>query len=497
MNELGIALTFDDVRLRTAYSECLPSDVDLITRFSTNVPLKIPIVSAPMDTVTNSLMAIALAKLGGLGIIHRNLSPEQGCSEVLTVKTHLNVLIHNPICVYSDQKMIEVLNLRSDQGLTFHSFPVLNHENQVVGLLSEESFDFCMDLEASVGSIMSTDFLSAKVPTDIDTAYKAMLQGKSKVLLLIDDQCKLTNMYVWSDVEDIMTQSRVGYNLDANGQLYVGAAIGTGEKAVENALGLQEAGANVIVIDTAHGDSKLVYETLRCLKKDSDFHTDIVVGNISEAASAKRLAKAGADGIKVGQGGGSICTTRIVAGIGCPQFTAIYNCATAIKELKLKTPICADGGIKNSGDIPIALGAGAHCVMVGRILAGTDEAPGEKINIGGIPHKSYRGMGSIGAMRDNAASRQRYGQETDSKDQLVPEGVEGAVPYQGPLSAVLHQYIEGLRRGMGYTGTKTIEDLQENAKFWRITGAGTRESHPHDITITAKAPNYPNSGGYS
>jgi IMP dehydrogenase len=317
-----------------------------------------------------------------------------------------------------------------------------------------------------------------------------MMERRKKVLPLVTVTNHIAGMFVFSDVKRIVTGSKSNYNIDSQGHLLVGAAIGVGSAEIERAILLAEAGADVICIDTAHGDSKDPAETLRVLKNESTLkNTDIIVGNVSEGPSARRLVDAGADGIKVGQGPGSICTTRIIAGIGCPQVTAVYNCAKAVKD---EVPLCADGGIKYSGDITIIIGAGAHTVMIGKLLAGTDESPGEKVLINGVPHKSYRGMGSLGAMRDSAASRERYGDTStsSSKDLLVPEGVEGVVPYKGSVLSEIHQLVEGLRRGMGYVGAATIEELREKAEFHRISNAGLQESHPHGLRVAHDAPNY-------
>jgi IMP dehydrogenase len=336
---------------------------------------------------------------------------------------------------------------------------------------------------------MNQNPVSMPAGTSIADAYNVMQMSKQRDLPLIDVNNCVVGMYAFSDVDRIMTNSQENYNVDPVGRLRVGAAIGTGKKEIERAVLLVESGADVIVIDTAHGDSRPVYDTLKVIKEHSFLKgIDVVVGNISEGDSAKRLVEAGADGIKVGQGPGSICTTRIVAGIGCPQVTAIRNCSTAILDSDI--PICADGGIEYSGDIPIALGAGADSVMLGGLLAGTDEAPGQIVNIKGIPYKTHRGMGSVGAMLSSETSRQRYGQEEATKDRLVPEGVEGIVPCRGKVESQIHQLLEGLRRGMGYVGASTIQELQDKAKFYRITPAGLRESHPHGVIITADMPNY-------
>jgi IMP dehydrogenase len=489
MEQIGLALSYNDVRLRTKYSEISPADVCLKTNFSRRITLHIPITSAPMDTVTESKMAIALAKAGGIGIIHRSLTPENQAEEAARVKYHLNGLIAKPICVKGENTIREIEDLRIKNGYGFHTFPVIDKAGKMIGLLTNSDFVFCDDANLTAKDVMSKDVHTAKEGTDLESAFENMRARKKKVLPLIDKENRVKGMYVFSDVKRIKNGSSSGYNTDQSGQLRVGAAIGTGEDELVRAESLIQHGkVDVIVIDGAHGDTRSVIEsTLKPLKNRFP-DIDIVVGNISEGPSAKRLVDAGADGIKVGQGPGSICTTRIVAGIGCPQVTAVYNCARAIEGSGI--PVCADGGIIYSGDITVAIGAGAHCVMLGRILAGTDETPGQIVNRHGVPHKIYRGMGSLGAMQDNQASRQRYGQQGTGKDQIVPEGIEGAVPYQGAVEKVLHQNLEGLRRGMGYIGAREIKDLQERAEFYRISSAGLAESHPHDVEHIQDSPNY-------
>lgn len=482
----GRALSFDDVRLKTDYSVVDPASVDISTFFSQRVGLKCPIVSAPMDTVTESRMAIAMALAGGLGIIHRNFTSEAQVAEVVCVKTYLNALIQVPVCVYGDQTMEEIENEKQAKKYGFYSFPVLDHEGNLIGLLTEDDFTFCADYSLTAESIMKQGLVTAPATESIEEAHAIMQSSGLKALPLVDGDGKLSGMYVFSDVRRIMNNSHEGYNVDLEGHLFVGAAIGVGDTAIEQALLLADAGVDVLVIDTAHGDSLKVFETLKSLKQQLDPRVDVVVGNISEGDSAKRLIEAGADGIKVGQGPGSICTTRIIAGIGCPQLTAIDNCASAIADSGI--PVIADGGINNSGDITIAIAAGAGCVMMGRLLAGTEEAPGDVTVIKGITYKSYRGMGSLGAMRDSAASRQRYGDT--GKDAMVPEGVEGFVPYQGPIQSVLQQYVGGFRRGLGYVGAADIAKLQAKAEFYFMSESGKRESHPHDISMIAPTPNY-------
>lgn len=485
--EEGLALTFDEVRLRTGYAEVMPDDVNIESKFSRNVNLKIPIVSAAMDTVTESKLAIELAKFGGIGVIHRSLSLEDQAFHVARVKHHLNGLIEKPICVYQDDKVYSVLLKRESSGYTFHSFPVLNRDGKLVGIITGNDFEFCKDNSLNVKDVMSTELLTASEGTSIDEAFDLMCREKKKILPLIKNNGEISGMYVFSDVKRIKTRSAETYNVDNRGQLRVAAAVGTGEEALERVARLYGKNIDVIVIDTAHADSRAVIDTLKEIKKR--YSLDVVVGNISIGESVERLVEAGADGIKVGQGPGSICTTRIIAGIGRPQVSAVYDCAKAIKGYDV--PICADGGLTNSGDIPVAIAAGAHSVMMGSMLAGTEEAPGEIIFREGRQWKIYRGMGSIGAMESSTSSRERYLQKQSGKSQLIPEGVEGLVPYKGKLGDILFQYVGGLRRGMGYVGAASIEELREKGDFDRITSAGVSESHPHNIRIIKDPPNYP------
>ncbi len=485
--EQGTALAFDDVRLKTGYSEVMPDKVDLTTRFSRNVPLKIPIVSAAMDTVTEYTLAIELAKLGGIGVIHRGLSPEEQAFHVSRVKHHLNGLIKKPICVYEDEIVSEVLKKREEKKYQFHSFPVLTRQEVLVGIVTGNDFDFCYDTSVPIGKIMTTNPLTAHEGTTLEEAYKLMLEGKKKVIPLADNSKKVVGLYTFSDVKRIMFGNAETYNIDSEGRLRVAAAIGVGGDTLKRVRLLVEEKVDVVVIDTAHGDTESAIRTLKEIKSNYP-NLDVVVGNVSVGESALRLAQAGADGIKVGQGPGSICTTRVVAGIGRPQLSAIYSCAKALKDYDI--PICADGGLRYSGDMTIAIAGGAHCLMMGSMLAGTDEAPGEIVSFQGRPWKNYRGMGSLGAMQASKAARERYGQENRSPDKVVPEGIEGSVPYKGKLADVIFQYVGGLKQGMGYVGAKTIEELREKGDFDLITPAGVKESHPHDIRGIKDAPNY-------
>ena len=497
----GLALTFDDVRLKTGHCAFRPDEISLKTRFSRNVGLNIPIVSAAMDTVTESEMAIALAKLGGIGVIHYNLSPEDQAAEAKRVWHHLNGLIERPRTVRANATILEVEREREDHGWTFHSFPVLDTEDRVVGLLTRNDFDFCAEKSSRVSTVMTSDLVTARPGTTIDEAYEMMRREKKKVLPLVDGERRLVGMYVFSDVQRIKTGSSSMYNLDEQGHLRCAAAVGIGDDAMER-IELLSKYVSVILINKAHGDFPDYIDTLREIKKKSR-PFDVATGNVSEGESARRLVDAGSDCVLVGQGGGSICTTRRVAGVGCPQVTAVYNCARAIEGSGV--PVCADGGIRFSGDIPIAIGAGAHSVMLGFALAGTKESPGElitrEVTVRGaageiirqaIQVKIYRGMGSLEAMQEREGSRARYRQA--DIDMKVPEGVSAVVPYKGEVATPVYYLAGGLRAGMGYVGARTIPELIQNADFYRITNAGMAESEPHDVTMLSEPPNFRRSG---
>lgn len=487
MEHLGLALTYGDVRLKTDYAQVLPDEVVLKSLFSRNVPLLVPITSAAMDTVTEHRLAIELAKLGGLGVIHRNNSPEEQAMEVARVKYHLNGIIQKPVCVPVDWTIEQVLRRREEKGYSFHSFLVIDGEQKLVGVLSGNDFDFCDQQSLSVQEVMTKDPVTAPEETGIDAAYSLMKQHGRKVLPIVRCNGTVAALYTWSDVKRIRSDRAQTHNVDQRGQLRVGAAIGIGTPELERVQRLREENVDVVVIDTAHADSASVIQAIHDLKAAWP-DQEVVAGNVSEPASVERLIAAGIDGVKIGQGPGSICTTRKIAGIGCPQVTAVYQCSMIAEQHGV--PVCADGGITHSGDITVALAAGAHSVMLGNLLAGTQEAPGDIVYLDGRPWKSYRGMGSLGAMQESATARARYGQRSTGKDQLVPEGVEGLVHYKGALAQVLHQYVGGLRRGMGYVGAVTIEELRLKCGFMRITLAGENESHPHDVFITQDAPNY-------
>ncbi|MCP6720232.1 MAG: IMP dehydrogenase [Patescibacteria group bacterium] len=488
MDSIGLALTFGDVLLKPGYSEVLPADVDVSTMFSRHVSLKIPIVSAAMDTVTGDLMAIELAKLGGLGVIHRGLSARDQAKTVVRVKMHMNGRINTPICVRMDDTIGNVLTMREERNFEFHTFPVTDNEGKLIGLLTRRRFEMSEDEDTLVSSAMTTDLVTAPEGTSLAEAYRIMIEQDEKVLPLIDGGDRLAGMCLFSDVKRIMSSDAGTHNVDSNGQLITAAAVGTGDEALERAELLVGKGVDVIVIDTAHGDSKDVFETLKELKSHYGDNVDIVAGNISQGSAAKRLVDAGADGIKVGQGPGSICTTRIVTGVGCPQVKAVYKCVSAIEGLGV--PVCADGGIENSGEITIIIGAGAHSVMLGSLLAGTDEAPGTITTdpSSGQRVKYIRGMGSLSAMQESEGSRGRYRQ--DGTHTLVPEGIEGYVALRGSLADLVKQLVGGLRAGMGYVGAADIKELREKGEFDLLTQAGVKESHPHGVTGISEAPNY-------
>jgi IMP dehydrogenase len=479
----GVGLTYEDVRLTTGYSATLPDNVSIESKFSKNVWLKIPIASAAMDTVTEAEMAIEIAKLGGIGVIHKNFSVQEQASQVAKVKFHLNGLIEKPICFDENTPIGEILARKDERSFNFHSFPIVDQEHRLVGILTKNDFDFCEDHSLKAKQIMTRNIISGAPGIGLREAYRIMKESKKKVLPLVDKDKKITGLYTFIDVKRVLFGDSKTFNVDQNGRLRVAAAVGVYDDAFERVEKLINEKIDLVIIDTAHGDSKGVIDTLKQLKKRYDI--DVVAGNISEPESAERLCKAGADGLKIGQGPGSICSTRIIAGVGKPQVSAIYECAKVAS--KYGVPVCADGGLKFSGDIPIAIGAGAHSVMMGNMLAGTKESPGEFRFHQGVQYKVYRGMGSLGAMESHKGSRERYNQ---GKNDLIPEGMEGMVPYKGPLKEVIYQYIGGLKRGMGYVGAASIEDLRAIAQFVRITEAGKAESHPHDIIITREAPNY-------
>jgi IMP dehydrogenase len=473
-------LTFDDVLLVPAESRVLPNDVSTATRLTGGITIQIPIVSAAMDTVTEARLAIALAREGGIGIVHRNLSIEAQVAEVDKVKRSESGMIVEPVTLRPDALVSDALELMAMYHIS--GVPITDEDGKLVGILTNRDLRFAPDASQPVSALMtSRDLVTAPVGTRLEEAEAILHRHKIEKLPVVDTEGRLTGLITVKDI-----QKRVQFpkaTKDAQGRLRAGAAVGVGPDAWERAGALVDAGVDVLVVDTAHGHSAAVSDMVERVK--SEWNIEVIAGNVSTAEATEKLVAAGADAVKVGQGPGSICTTRVVAGVGVPQITAIYECARVAT-----VPVIADGGMTSSGDIAKAVAAGADSVMVGSLLAGTDESPGDVVMQQGERFKEYRGMGSLGAMRARGSSRDRYFQgDVEDVEKLVPEGIEGRVPYKGPLTAILHQLVGGLRQAMGYCGAPTIDEMK-NATFVRITAAGLRESHPHDVTITKEAPNY-------
>ena len=486
MRLLGNALTFDDVLLVPAFSQVLPKDVNLSTQFTRNIRLNLPLVSAAMDTVTEARLAIAIAQEGGIGIVHKNLTAQEQAAQVAKVKRYESGVLRDPVVITPEHTVLQVMQLSDELGIS--GFPVIDG-GKVLGIVTGRDLRFETRYDVKVREIMTPRERLITVNEGASAAEaKALLnQHKLERLLIIDDQDRLKGLITVKDITKQTTFPNAAR--DADGRLRVGAAVGVGEGTEERVEALVKAGVDALVVDTAHGHSKGVIERVRWVKQNYP-HVDVIGGNIATGAAAKALAEAGADGVKVGIGPGSICTTRIVAGVGVPQITAIDNVATALAGTGV--PLIADGGVRYSGDIAKAIAAGASSVMMGGMFAGTEEAPGEIVLFQGRSYKSYRGMGSIGAMQQGSADR--YFQESSTgnpnADKLVPEGIEGRVPYKGSVVSILFQMAGGLRASMGYCGCATIEDMRSTAEFVQITAAGIRESHVHDVQITKEAPNY-------
>ncbi len=477
-------LTFDDVLLVPAESSVLPNDVSTATRLTRTVVLNLPVVSAAMDTVTEARMAIALARHGGIGIVHRNLSIADQVSEVDKVKRSESGMIVEPLTLRPDARVSDALALM--EAYRVSGVPITDEAGKLVGILTNRDLRFEKDTSQSVSALMtSTNLVTAPVGTTLVEAESLLHRHRIEKLPVVDADGVLKGLITVKDI-----QKRIEFPMatkDVHGRLRVGAAVGVGPDARERAQALIAAGADVLVVDTAHGHSRGVVEMVATIKGLSG-EFEVIAGNIATPEAGEALIDAGADGLKVGIGPGTICTTRVVAGVGVPQITAVYDVAEV--AARHGVPVVADGGITSSGDVAKAIAAGADTVMLGSMLAGTDEAPGDVVFANGERFKEYRGMGSLGAMRARSFSKDRYFQgDVEDVEKLVPEGIEGRVPYKGPISTVLHQIVGGLRQSMGYCGAPTIEALQ-GARFVRITGAGLRESHPHDITITKDAPNY-------
>jgi IMP dehydrogenase len=479
------ALTFDDVLLIPARSSVLPKEVELKTRLTKNIELNIPLMSAAMDTVTEARLAIALAQEGGIGIVHKNMTVEEQAKQVRTVKRYESGVIRDPITVSPKTSIRELKEITKKYHIS--GVPVVDGDD-LVGIVTNRDVRFETRPDDPVYNIMTRreKLVTVTEDADKDEIFSLLHSHRIEKLLVIDDKFKLRGMITVKDI-----QKSKDYPLaskDQRGSLRVGAAVGTGEGTEERVKGLVDAGVDVIVVDTAHGHSEGVLNRIRWVKAHFP-DVQVIGGNIATAAAAKALVEAGADAVKVGIGPGSICTTRIIAGVGVPQITAIANVAAALEGTGV--PVIADGGIRYSGDVAKAIVAGASCVMLGSMFAGTEEAPGEVELFQGRSYKSYRGMGSIGAMSQQEGSKDRYFQEdTNQVEKLVPEGIEGRVPYKGPILSIIHQMLGGVRSSMGYTGCRTMTEMRTMPEFVRVSGAGMRESHVHDVTITKEAPNY-------
>lgn len=478
--EIREALTFDDVLLVPAASSVLPSEADTSTWVTKAIRLNIPLLSSAMDTVTEARMAIAMAQAGGMGVIHRNLGVEEQADQVRRVKRFESGVVYNPITLAPDQTLADAKALQERYNVT--GFPVVDRNGRVVGIVTNRDMRFASDDRTPVHAMMTADNLAVlREPADLDLAKSMMKARRIEKLLVVDGEGKLAGLLTLKDTEKAVLNPNA--TKDELGRLRVAAATTVGDAGFERSEALVDAGCDLIVIDTAHGHSISVAEAVERVKKLSN-QVQVVAGNVATGEATRALIAAGADAVKVGIGPGSICTTRIVAGVGVPQLTAIMDAAAAAGGV----PVIADGGIKFSGDFAKAIAGGASCAMVGSAIAGTDESPGEVILYQGRSYKSYRGMGSLGAMARGSADR--YFQKDAASDKLVPEGIEGQVPYKGTAGAVIHQLVGGLRAAMGYTGNRTIEEMRQNCRFVRITGAGLRESHVHDVTITRESPNY-------
>ena len=479
----GIGLTYDDVLLVPSYSEQLPNQVDIKSKFSKNINLNIPIVSAAMDTVTESKMAIAMAQEGGLGVLHKSMTIKNQADKVKKVKRSESGMILDPVTLKENSLVSEAKNCMREYSIG--GIPIVNNKNVLIGIVTNRDLRFENDNSKKLSEVMTkSNLVTADVGVTMQEAESILQKHKIEKLPVVNSKNELSGLITFRDIQKLSLKPKS--NKDDFGRLKVAAAIGVSDDYIDRCKALVDAGVDAIVIDTAHGHSKGVINVLKQIKKQYS-KIDVIVGNIATAAAAKFLVKAGADGIKVGIGPGSICTTRVIAGVGYPQLSAIYEVSNAIKGSGVS--VIADGGIKYTGDITKAIAAGADCVMLGSLLAGTKESPGETVIYEGRKFKTYRGMGSIEAMQKG--SKDRYFQSSvNESNKLVPEGVVGRVPYKGDLVESIHQFVGGIRSGMGYCGCKTINDLKENGKFVQITGAGLQESHPHNVMITKESPNY-------
>ena len=480
-------LTYDDVTLVTQYADFLPDEASLETKLTSRTKMKIPFMSAAMDTVTESPMAIAMALAGGIGCIHKNLEEDDQAKEVAKVKNYLNGLIANPICFHENDDISFLRAEKRRMGLKFNGFPVLDANDRLVGMITTSDMRFAPMEARKLKDVMQPAPITAKPGTSLKKAYDLMRAAKIGKLPLIDKSGKVVGLYSFTDVQRLVENQNPTYNCDDKFRLRVAASVSGGKGDLSRMEKLAAAGVDVVVVDSAHGHSKGIMEMTKYIVKHFP-KVDVIAGNIATGEAAVALAKCGAHAVKVGIGPGSICTTRVVCGVGIPQLTAVYSAAKALRGSGVA--VIADGGIKLSGDVPKALAAGADGVMLGSVLAGTEESPGEKIYSNGRQYVVYRGMGSMAALKNGKGSRARYFQDNENEDDLVPQGIEGMVPYSGHVKSIMTQFCGGLKASLGYCGARTIAQLQETGKFYRVTANGRREARPPDISITKEAPNY-------
>ena len=484
-------LTYDDVSLVTQFADFEPSQADLGAQLTRGIRLNIPFVSAAMDTVTEAQMGIAMALAGGIGIVHKNLDAGSQRTELKRIKYYLNGYLVKARTITPELTLAEVQRMKEEKGYHFSSFPVLSEDRRLLGIVTGSQFRYASNPETTrVADIMVTNTVTAKPSTTLREAYEILARHKISILPVVDAQGYFQGLYSFKDVSRIIRQENPMQSVDDRYSLRAGAAIGPFDH--ERVECLLETRVDVLVVDTAHGHSRPVLDMVKWIKQRYP-EQQVIAGNVAAGEGARALADAGADGVKVGIGPGSICTTRVVAGVGVPQLTAVYECSKALRGTGV--PVIADGGIRTSGDAAKALAAGGSTVMMGSIFAGTDESPGERVLIGGRQYVTYRGMGSLGAMSRRHGSADRYSQKGIEARKLVPEGIEGLVPYSGPVGSVLHQFTGGLRASLGYNGTRTIAELQSRARFVRVTEAGKREAHPHDVEFIKDAPNYRSGDG--
>ena len=480
-------LTYDDVTLVTQYADFVPDEASLETKLTSRMKMKVPFISAAMDTVTEASMAIAMALAGGIGVIHKNLEEDDQAKEVSKVKNYLNGLIAAPVCFHANDDISFLRAEKKRMGLKFNGFPVLDENDCLVGMITSSDMRFAPMNAMKLKDVMQPAPITAKPGTTLRKAYDLMRAAKVGKLPLVDKAGHVVGLYSFTDVQRLIENKNPTTNCDDKFRLRVAASVSGGTGDCGRMEKLADAGVDAIVVDSAHGHSKGIMEMTKWIVKHYP-KIDVIAGNIATGEAAVALAKCGAHAVKVGIGPGSICTTRVVCGVGIPQLTAVYSAAKALRGSDVA--VIADGGIKLSGDVPKALAAGADSVMLGSVLAGTEESPGEKVYSNGRQYVIYRGMGSMAALKNGKGSRARYFQDNEADDDLVPQGIEGMVPYSGHVKSIMTQFCGGLRASLGYCGTRTIAELKERGKFFRVTAAGQREARPHDITITKEAPNY-------